>query len=192
MKILTIGRDSKNQIILNDNYVSRQHAQLIIMDNGEVLLKDLGSSNGTYVNGNNIIECYLKVGDIVKCGPVFLNWTQYVNISPSLEHTSLHNIQNQSPFEKKLPQNIGKATSKLYTVIFAVFGAILGIPLSYYFQSSIVQAKVGGIGGYLENFGDIVSDSDLLINVILSVLIFTLIGGIIGFIIDKIKVAKTL
>jgi hypothetical protein len=43
------------------------------------MIKDLGSANGTFVNGNRITECYLNVGDIVKCGALFLDWTQYIN-----------------------------------------------------------------------------------------------------------------
>ncbi len=70
-------------------------------------------------------------------------------------------------------------------VIFAIIGAILGVPLSYYFQSSMVQAKVGGIGGYLKNFGEILNNGSLLGNVILSVIIFALVGGLIGYFIDK-------
>lgn len=75
-------------------------------------------------------------------------------------------------------------------VLFAIIGAILGIPLSYYFQSEMVRAKVGGIGGYLQNFGDIVSDGNLLGNVILSVVIFAIVGGIIGYLIDKSEAKK--
>ena len=70
-------------------------------------------------------------------------------------------------------------------VIFAIIGAILGIPLSYYFQSSMVQAKVGGIGGYLQHFGDIVKNGNLMGNVVLSVVIFAIVGGLIGYFIDK-------
>jgi hypothetical protein len=79
MQTFTIGRDAGNQIVLNDKLVSRRHAQLTFLDNGQVMIKDLGSSNGTFVNGNRITECYLNVGDIVKCGSVFLNWAQYIN-----------------------------------------------------------------------------------------------------------------
>ena len=43
------------------------------------MIKDLGSVNGTFVNGNRITECYLNAGDIVKCGALFLDWTQYLN-----------------------------------------------------------------------------------------------------------------
>jgi pSer/pThr/pTyr-binding forkhead associated (FHA) protein len=87
MQILSIGRDVSNNIVLNDNFVSRHHAQLILTDNGRVLLKDLGSANGTFVNGNKISEYYLNSGDVVKCASVFLNWQQY---------TSQHLSQNQS------------------------------------------------------------------------------------------------
>lgn len=75
-------------------------------------------------------------------------------------------------------------------VQFAIIGAILGIPLSYYFQPEIVRAKVGGMGGYLENFGDIVNNSDLVGNVILSIVIFAFIGGVIGYILDENEAKK--
>jgi len=78
VQILNIGRNISNTIVLNDDMVSRQHAQLIIMNNGQVLIKDLGSTNGTFVNGNRIREYYLKPADIVKCAGVFLDWSQYV------------------------------------------------------------------------------------------------------------------
>lgn len=78
MQTISIGRDPGNQIVLNDNFISRRHAELIVMDNGGVMIKDLGSSNGTFVNGNRITEYYIKSGDIVKCASVFLNWQEYV------------------------------------------------------------------------------------------------------------------
>lgn len=81
MQTFHIGRDASNQIVLNDTQVSRHHALLTLLDNGQVMIKDLGSSNGTFVNGNKITECYLNTGDIVKCGSVFLNWSQYVTRS---------------------------------------------------------------------------------------------------------------
>ena len=72
MQTFIIGRDASNHIVLNDKLVSRQHAKLTVSDIGQVAIKDLGSSNGTFVNGNRITESILKTGDIVKCGSVFL------------------------------------------------------------------------------------------------------------------------
>ena len=90
MQILNIGRNNSNTIVLNDDMVSRQHAQLILMNNGQVLIKDLGSTNGTFVNGNRIRECYLKPADIVKCAGIFLDWSQYIigneAVNPQRKH----------------------------------------------------------------------------------------------------------
>ncbi len=67
----------------------------------------------------------------------------------------------------------------------AIFGALIGIPLSYYFQPELVRAKIGGMSGYLGNFGEIITNSDLVGNIILSVIIFALVGFFIGYIIDS-------
>jgi len=76
-------------------------------------------------------------------------------------------------------------------VLFAIIGAILGIPLSYYFQSEMVKSKMGGIGGYLQNFDKIANDSNLLGHVVLSVVVFALVGGVIGYFIDENEAKKT-
>jgi|GEM_PF-3332341 pSer/pThr/pTyr-binding forkhead associated (FHA) protein len=59
-----IGRDPMCDIVLSDPGVSKRHAELRI-ENGELWLKDLGSSNGTYVNGVRIQRQELQLGDKV-------------------------------------------------------------------------------------------------------------------------------
>jgi phosphate/sulfate permease len=76
-------------------------------------------------------------------------------------------------------------------VLFAIIGAILGMPLSYYFQSEMVKGKMGGIGGYIQHFDQIANNSNLLGNVILSVVIFAIVGGVIGYFIDENETKKT-
>jgi phosphotransferase system glucose/maltose/N-acetylglucosamine-specific IIC component len=75
-------------------------------------------------------------------------------------------------------------------VLFAIIGAILGIPLSYYFQSEMVQSKMGGIGGYIQHFDQIANNSNLLGNVVLSVVIFAVVGVVIGYFIDENEAKK--
>lgn len=63
--VLTIGKaEGQVDILIPDNTVSRQHAQIICDTQGQLLLQDIGSSNGTFVNGNR-----LNVGVPVKINP---------------------------------------------------------------------------------------------------------------------------
>jgi pSer/pThr/pTyr-binding forkhead associated (FHA) protein len=64
---ITIGRTMENDVVLPDPGISRQH--LSIRDKGGAyILKDLGSSNGTLLNGRKVLEEVLKSGDVITIG----------------------------------------------------------------------------------------------------------------------------
>lgn len=65
---VVIGRQPDCQIRLPDSGVSRQHCELLL-DSGSPVLKDLGSSNGTYVNRRRISQTELSAGDLIAIGP---------------------------------------------------------------------------------------------------------------------------
>jgi pSer/pThr/pTyr-binding forkhead associated (FHA) protein len=66
---LGIGREPDNAIvILHDAYISGHHAKLTVA-NGHVLIDDLASKNGTYLNGTRLAEQrYLHTGDRIQVG----------------------------------------------------------------------------------------------------------------------------
>lgn len=65
---LTIGRDSTNGVAINDAEVSRKHSRLMFQG-GKYVLEDLGSTNGTFVNGQRLAgPVVLKPGDVVSLG----------------------------------------------------------------------------------------------------------------------------
>ena len=65
---LTIGRDSNNGVAINDAEVSRKHSRLIFQG-GKYVIDDLGSTNGTFVNGQRLAgPVVLKAGDVVSLG----------------------------------------------------------------------------------------------------------------------------
>ncbi|MBI3464459.1 MAG: FHA domain-containing protein [Planctomycetes bacterium] len=64
---LGIGRDSSNTIRLHDTEVSRRHAELR-RDGSSYWLVDLGSANGTYVNGRPIRSAEISAGDTIQVG----------------------------------------------------------------------------------------------------------------------------
>jgi pSer/pThr/pTyr-binding forkhead associated (FHA) protein len=64
---MTIGRGAINDIVIPEQTVSTKHATITI-ENGSFFLNDLGSTNGTFVNGSRIDKKLLKAGDIIKFG----------------------------------------------------------------------------------------------------------------------------
>ena len=64
---LTIGRGLNNDVILEDTRVSRHHAQLRYRAR-RFWLSDLGSTNGTYINGEPVAEQALRDGDTISLG----------------------------------------------------------------------------------------------------------------------------
>jgi signal transduction histidine kinase len=71
---VTLGRGASNAVQLHDTEVSREHAELRRRDNVFVI-RDLNSSNGTYVNGRPVKEQELASGDQVQLGRTLLLYT---------------------------------------------------------------------------------------------------------------------
>jgi hypothetical protein len=64
---LVLGRSSACELVFTDDTVSRRHAELRVAD-GRWILRDLGSSNGTWVNGRRVMEAEVAAGDEVCLG----------------------------------------------------------------------------------------------------------------------------
>jgi hypothetical protein len=67
-----VGRRPGSDVVLDDSFVSAEHAELEVADLGW-LLRDLGSTNGTFVNGHEVIgTTAVGDGDVVQFGRVKL------------------------------------------------------------------------------------------------------------------------
>lgn len=76
----TVGRDEKNFIVCDMDNVSRRHAQ-VVHRNGKFFVRDLGSTNGTYLNDEEIREEQpLRSGDLVKIGSAIFKFLSGGNI----------------------------------------------------------------------------------------------------------------
>ncbi|MEB3310496.1 MAG: adenylate/guanylate cyclase domain-containing protein [Snowella sp.] len=65
----TIGRNKENDIVIRDHSISRNHAILQRTETGDFLLIDLGSSNGTFINGRRVsIPATIKSADRIMFG----------------------------------------------------------------------------------------------------------------------------
>ena len=76
----TVGRSDDNNLVLGDRWISRNHAMLQCMDTGEYYLIDLGSRNGSFINGRRVsVPVTLRNGDDVTFGQ-----TRFVFYCPPL------------------------------------------------------------------------------------------------------------
>lgn len=71
--VMTIGRLPESDIVLDDPGASRQHARIHAAE-GEYVLSDLGSTNGTFVNDEQVRERMLEDGDRVSIGETVLEF----------------------------------------------------------------------------------------------------------------------
>jgi two-component system NtrC family sensor kinase len=82
-----VGRESRS-LPLSDNTVSRRHCELL-PSNGDWVVRDLGSSNGTYVNGGRVTgTAPLKIGDQVRVGRTLMVF----GAQPGVSRTSSGNV----------------------------------------------------------------------------------------------------
>jgi hypothetical protein len=69
-----VGRDPSCQLCINLPTVSKKHLQVNYTASNEYWVKDLGSSNGIYVNGQRVQQARLKHGDFIQAGELVLNF----------------------------------------------------------------------------------------------------------------------
>lgn len=79
MRLLKIGRSSACDIVLHSEKVSSLHAELVLLDNGDMQLEDKNSRNGTFVMNQPVTPgkaVNIRRGDAIRFADVELQWTQ--------------------------------------------------------------------------------------------------------------------
>ncbi len=93
----TLGRSNTCEIVLSDPLCSRQHAQ-IILGMGGITLKDMGSTNGTTLNGVRVNESPLRNLDVISVGSTRLRFS----VEVSKETQDVKNLKIDEIAHKKL------------------------------------------------------------------------------------------
>lgn len=101
MKIIKIGRSQECDLKINDTSVSRVHARIVIK-NSDVIIEDLNSANGTYVNNKRITHSQINRSDVIRLGNHNLNISQIFD--------SAHELKAESPGSKTIT-GISKAVT---------------------------------------------------------------------------------
>jgi len=111
--IINIGRKSDNHIVVENEHVSRYHAQ-IRMNQGQYVLQDLDSTVGTSVNGEPMKEVILRPGDVISLGGVPIIFGQG---TPNVELESLDSASKNAG-DSKPTENTEIQTADKYLDLF--------------------------------------------------------------------------
>ena len=116
--LTSIGRSRSNDIVISSDAVSRRHAE-ITKEGAELLLRDLDSTNGTFINndGERTQECRLRRGDQIRIGETVLKFlsgsdieSQYHAVVASMALTDgLTNVANRKHLDALLLEEIARA-----------------------------------------------------------------------------------
>jgi transcriptional regulator with GAF, ATPase, and Fis domain len=83
--VIRVGKASENDLVITDETVSRTHFE-IVRDAKGYLLRDLRSTNGTFLDGAEIKEAYIRAGSVIAAGAAELKFTPFeerIEILPS-------------------------------------------------------------------------------------------------------------
>jgi len=94
-KAMALGRDNSNPIRLHDTEVSRRHAEVRRTDDSYRII-DLGSANGTFVNGRTVVQADLRSGDRVQLGQTVMLFSEGPGASADREAASRVNMLGPS------------------------------------------------------------------------------------------------
>ena len=133
-RAIVVGRAVTSDLPIYDPTVSRRHAEVTLAD-GSVSVKDLGSSNGTYINGTQISESTAGDGDIVTFGKVAFKVHQ---ATPAVSRPATKLAAEASGFGVKPPEATIVRQVPLEAAAGGIEGKVAGRP------SGGTQLKVPG------------------------------------------------
>lgn len=145
---ITVGRISENTLQIEDASVSSRHAMLTLDVSGDYILRDIGSTNGTFLNGKEIeaeVDHKLQDGDKVCFGKIDASYTsenpadarplpEAEEVAAVVAETSTRpaDFSNASPFQKK--------KKKKDTIGMALIGVAVLAVLAFGYAVSLIFA----------------------------------------------------
>lgn len=97
MRLIKIGRSPSNDIVINSEFVGAHHADITILDSGEILIEDKGSKNGTFIGPEKRRlkpgeEVAIRRGDLVRFADKDLIWSQVPTLPKNNQYKKIINV----------------------------------------------------------------------------------------------------
>jgi transcriptional regulator with PAS, ATPase and Fis domain len=164
---ITIGRSSENDLIIDEDYVSRRHMRIDVKDTC-IAIYDLNSTNGIYVEGTRVKQAVIQIGE-----SFFVKGTSFILRDGSLEEFKL--AEELIPvFDKIQSENEKKIDTTETRYVKNVFTELLKHILAVGLKKSDFHDFILEVSAYLNSIRDfgsifLVSRENDNINVILSI-----------------------
>ena len=145
---IRIGKAEDNDYIADDAFVSRYHAKLVRDAKENLIIEDLNSTNGTFVNGTRVMKKKISSTDIVKLGSQYqLNITEALKFDNDYcdEFAALKTVYNDYIKEKIRIQSSNQFKTRLFQSLpFAVLG-VSGLVISFFGKGNTGIIIISGI-----------------------------------------------
>lgn len=119
MKLIVIGSSSDSHIVLSSPYVSSYHAEILLLDNGDIILEDKGSRNGTFLNDNKLQpnkEISIKRGDNIRFANIVLDWS-LVPETPKIDMRTVKEMRGIGTNYRNKYQLQGEKVSRFHATL---------------------------------------------------------------------------
>jgi predicted component of type VI protein secretion system len=145
----TIGRNEDNAFQIAEPSVSSHHCEVLLRGT-EVRVRDLDSTNGTYINGVATTESVLKPGEILRLGEVQMRLETDTPSAPGKKHFDRTEVipggVSQSDFDQTArgpgfdtkAAGFSKRTNKvnrIFAIVGLIIGLVIGVLLLYIFST---------------------------------------------------------
>lgn len=126
-RTILLGRSSECDVIIDHPEVSGRHAIITLLPDSTVEIKDVGSKNGIYINGEKVLTGTLRAGDKLSFGSHVVDWEEILrNPPPPVGGSGSPTRATRIPVEKK-----GILQTILWVIIaIAVVGTVLWLFVS--------------------------------------------------------------
>ena len=115
-KQIIIGRSSELDMVLVEDMVSRKHAKITI-GGGKITIEDLGSTNGTFVNGEKVKQARIKEGDRILIGTSILKLIEQGKDTEALDDSQVKQKLEEVAARQEAKQSKGSSmTGKIEEV----------------------------------------------------------------------------
>lgn len=98
----TLGRHPENTVQLLDRIVSKEHCRITRGPSGKYVLRDVGSLNGSFVNGERVTERSLESGDEISMGNTVLRFVEDLPSAAAIRNVTMFSDQVQSQVRSRV------------------------------------------------------------------------------------------